>query len=115
VSLADPVPDPGGDAGGGVEAGVLRFCHEGTDKRDASEVAGCGVVYPIVVVGEAEVAQAAGDAGCVGAEARGRRRLIGCVAAFSTLGKISDPRDVLPRSLADVGGGHGGEGGGGLL
>jgi hypothetical protein len=60
-----------GDACGSVEAGVLRLGNKETDDRNASGVAGDGVVYPVVVVGEAEVAQAAGDAACVGAGEEG--------------------------------------------
>ena len=60
-----------GDVGGGVEAGVLRLANEGTDDRNASRVAGDRVVYPAIVVGEAKVAQVAGDAACVGAGEEG--------------------------------------------
>jgi hypothetical protein len=59
------------DAGSGVQASVLRFCDKGTDNRDAGGVARDGVVYQVIVVGEPEVAQAAGDAACVGAGEEG--------------------------------------------
>ncbi len=59
------------DAGSGVQAGVLRLRDKGTNNRDAGGMAGDGVVDPVIVVGEAEVAQAAGDAACVGAGEEG--------------------------------------------
>jgi hypothetical protein len=48
------------DAGNGVQVGVLRLHDKGTNNRDAGEMTGDGVV-DLVVVGEAEVAQAVGD------------------------------------------------------
>jgi hypothetical protein len=60
------------DTGSGVQASVLiRLRDKGTDNRDAGGVAGDGVVYPVIVVGEPEVAQATGDAACVGAGEEG--------------------------------------------
>ncbi len=56
---------------GGIDAGVLRLGNKGTDDRNASGVVGDGVIYPVIVVGEAEVAQAFGDAACVGAGEEG--------------------------------------------
>jgi hypothetical protein len=67
-----------GDACGGVEAGALRFGNKGTD--DDRNAGGGGRRWG----------------------GRGRRRLIGRVATYPTLGKISDRRDVRLRSLADV-------------
>ncbi len=54
------------DAGSGVQASVLRLRDKGTNNRDAGGVAGDGVVDPVIVVGEPEIAQATGDAACVG-------------------------------------------------
>jgi hypothetical protein len=59
------------DAGGGVQAGVLRLRDKGTNNRDADGMAGDWVVHPVIVVGEPEVAQATGDAACVGAGEEG--------------------------------------------
>ncbi len=60
------------DAGSGVQASVLRLRDKGTGNRNAGGVAGDGVVDPVIVVGEPEIAQATGDAACVGAgEERG--------------------------------------------
>jgi hypothetical protein len=50
------------DAGGGVQAGVLRLRDKGTNNKYAGRMAGDGVVDPVIVVGELEVAQATGDA-----------------------------------------------------
>ncbi len=55
------------DAGGGVQTGVLHLRDKGTHNRDAGGMAGDGVVDPVIVVGGLEVAQATGDAACVGA------------------------------------------------
>jgi hypothetical protein len=52
----------GCNAGGGVQASVFRFSNKEANNRDAGRVAGDGVVDPVVVVGEAEVAQSAADA-----------------------------------------------------
>jgi hypothetical protein len=93
------------DAGSGVQASVLRLRDKGAHNRDAGGVAGDGVVYPVIVVGEPEIAQATGDAACVGAGEEGGVALIGRVATYPTLGKFSDRRDVRPRILADVEGG----------
>ncbi len=59
------------DAGSGVHASVIRLRDKGTDNRDAGGVAGDGVVDPVIVVGEPEIAQATGDAACVGAGEEG--------------------------------------------
>ncbi len=59
------------DAGSGVQASVLRLRDKGTDNRDAGGVAGDGVVDPVIVVGEPEIAQATGDAACVEAGEEG--------------------------------------------
>ncbi len=40
------------DAGGGVQAGVLRLRDKGTNNRSAGGMAGDGVVDPVIVVGE---------------------------------------------------------------
>jgi hypothetical protein len=61
----------GRDAGSGVQAGVLRLRDKGTDNRDAGGMAGDGVVDPVIVVGEPEVAQATGDAAGLGAGEEG--------------------------------------------
>jgi hypothetical protein len=55
------------DAGSGVQISVRRLRNKGTYNRDAGRVAGDGVVDPVTVVGEPEVAQATGDAACLGA------------------------------------------------
>ena len=52
-------------------AKILRLHDKGTDNRDAGGVAGDGVVDPVIVVGEPEIAQATGDAACVGAGEEG--------------------------------------------
>jgi hypothetical protein len=54
------------DARSGIQASVLCLRDKGTDDRDAGGVAGDGVVDPVIVVGEPELAQATGDAACVG-------------------------------------------------
>ncbi len=54
------------DAGSGVQASILRLRNKGTYNRDAGGVAGDGVVDPVIVIGEHEVAQATGDAACLG-------------------------------------------------
>ncbi len=54
------------DASIGVQASVLHLRDKGTDNRDAGRVAGDGVVDPFIVIGEPEIAQATGDAACVG-------------------------------------------------
>ena len=59
------------DAGSGVQASVLHLRDKGTDNRDAGGVAGDGVVDPVIVVGEPEIAQATGDAACVRAGEEG--------------------------------------------
>ncbi len=59
------------DAGHGVQASVLRLRDKGTYNRDAVGVARDGVVDPVIVVGEPEVAQATGDAACLGAGEEG--------------------------------------------
>jgi hypothetical protein len=59
------------DAGCGVQASVLRLRDKGTDNRDAGVMAGGGVVDPVIVVGEPEIAQATGDAACIGAGEEG--------------------------------------------
>ncbi len=59
------------DASSGVKASVLHIHDKGTDNRDADGVAGDGVVSPVIVVGEHEVAQATSDAACVGAGEEG--------------------------------------------
>jgi hypothetical protein len=59
------------DAGNGVQASVLGLRDKGTDNRDAGGVAGDGVVDPVIVVGEPEIAQATGDTACVGAREEG--------------------------------------------
>ncbi len=61
------------DAGRGVQASVLRLRDKGTYNRDAGGVAGDGVVDPIIVVGEPEVAQVTGDAACLGVGEEGRK------------------------------------------
>jgi hypothetical protein len=90
-----------GDACGGVEAGVLHLGNKRTGDKNASGVAGVGVVNTVVVVGE----RGRGSSGHLRWSGRGRRRLIGRVATYPTLGIFSDCRDVRLRSLADVGGG----------
>ncbi len=62
-----------GDACGSVKvkAGILRLGNKRTDDRNAGGLAGDRVVYPAIVVGEAKVAQVAGDAACVGAGEEG--------------------------------------------
>jgi hypothetical protein len=59
------------DVGSGVQVSVLRLRDKGTDNRDGGGVAGDGVVDPVIVVGEPEIAQATGDAACVGAGEEG--------------------------------------------
>ncbi len=51
----------------GVQVSVLRLRDKGTDNRDAGGMSGDGVVDPVFVVGEPEVAQATGDAAGLGA------------------------------------------------
>ncbi len=59
------------DAGGGVQASVLRLRDKGTYNRDAGGVAGDGLVDPVIVVSEPEVAQTIRDAACLGAGEEG--------------------------------------------
>jgi hypothetical protein len=59
------------DAGSGVQASVLRLRDKGTDNRDAGGAARDGVVDPVIAVGEPKIAQATGDAACVGAGEEG--------------------------------------------
>jgi hypothetical protein len=63
VFLADLVPDP-------MQAHV-HLRDKGTNNRDAGGVAGDGLVDPVIVVGEPEIAQATGDAACVRAREEG--------------------------------------------
>ncbi len=59
------------DANSGVQASILRLRDKGTDNRDAGGVAGDGVVGPVIIVSEPEVAQAIGDAAYLGAVEEG--------------------------------------------
>jgi hypothetical protein len=48
----------------------------GTYNRDAGGVAGDGVVDPVIVVGEPEVAQGTGNAACLGEVEVGARHIL---------------------------------------
>ncbi len=79
-------------AGSGIQASVLRLRDKGTYNRDAGGVAGDGVVDPVIVVGEPEVAQATGDAACLGAGEEGG------VPSYRTCSSISDGRKIFRPS-----------------